>query len=186
MDEDLPGSRTEGKVLGFHSMNYRRIFMTCFLFGISVVFILTYPFLTLLEVRNFTTGQLLRCSRMMPGEEFGVSYIHSVNKRPVFDTFRVENDSLVIVKSRFDTFGAGMPDQSTEEGTLSISSDGWMEWTVNRKIPEVILRVGRIADHRLHVKGTDTRFSDLIEPGMPVHIRLKKQGILMSFKNRCI
>jgi len=47
------------------------------------------------------------------GEEFVLSFIHSVNKRPVYDTLRIEGDHLLIVKSRYDSFGAGMPETST-------------------------------------------------------------------------
>ena len=61
-----------------------------------------------------------------------LSFVHSVNRRPVYDTLRVERDHLVIVRSRYDSFGAGMPEASTPEGTLTIAKDGWLEWTVNR------------------------------------------------------
>ncbi len=89
---------------------------------------------------------------MRLGEEFILSFTHSVNKRPVYDTLRVEKDYLVIVKSRFDAFGAGMPDSSTKEGTLTLAQDGWLEWSTNRPVPEITVRVGWTAEHKLHLK----------------------------------
>jgi hypothetical protein len=35
-------------------------------------------------------SKLLFCARMAEGEEFVLSFIHSVNKRPVYDTIRVD------------------------------------------------------------------------------------------------
>jgi hypothetical protein len=165
-------------------MNYRRISIILFS-GISALFIFGYPFFSVLEVRDFNSGQLLECFRILSGEEFGIFYIHSVNKRPVLDTFRTEKDSLIIVKSRFDAFGAGMPDQSTAEGNLNISSDGSLEWIVNRKIPDVVIRVGYTADHRLHIKGNDIRLADFVNPGMPVLIKSRSQGFVNLIKDRC-
>ena len=59
---------------------------------------------------------------------------------------------LVIVKSVFDAFGAGMPDASTEEGQFSVMPGGWLQWSVNRPVPEIILRVGEVANHTLTIK----------------------------------
>ena len=105
------------------------------------------------------------CARVQPGEEFVLSFVHSVNRRPVYDTLRVEADHLVIVRSRFDSFGAGMPEASTPEGTLTIAEDGWLEWTVNRPVPEITIRVGWVANHTLHIKDREIRLADLAEPG---------------------
>ena len=56
---------------------------------------------------------------MRAGEEFVLSFIHSVNRRPVYDTIRMARDHLVVVSNPGSTaFGAGMPEHSTEEGTL--------------------------------------------------------------------
>ena len=78
------------------------------------------------------TGSVVFCTRAGVGQEFVLSFVHSVNRRPVYDTLRVEVDHLVIVRSRFDTFGAGMPEASTPGRHADVAKDGWMEWTVNR------------------------------------------------------
>jgi len=94
--------------------------------------IAVWPFVPALELVDGRSGRVVFCARVQPGEEFVLSFVHSVNKRPVYDTLRAEADHLVIVRSRFDSFGAGMPEASTPEGTLTIAKDGWLEWTVNR------------------------------------------------------
>ena len=147
--------------------------------GIGFLFL---PFVTALEVSNFKTRERLLLVRMQAGEEFTISFIHSVNRRPVYDTLRVENDHLVIVQSRYDSFGAGMPESSTAEGTLSIAKDGWLIWTVNRPVPDVTVRVGWTAEHTLHIRGRKIRLAELAEPGSAVTIRIQNINLIDSLK----
>jgi hypothetical protein len=144
------------------------------------------PQCLVLEVANDNTGKRVLCAEMADGEEFVLSFVHSVNKRPVFDTLRVARDHLVIVKSRFDAFGAGMPETSTEQGTFRVAEDGWLEWTINRPLPEVIVRVGRVANHTLRLKGREIRLADLAEPGTPLAMRVQNRSIYTVWKGRCV
>jgi hypothetical protein len=153
--------------------------------GVMAVLLL-WPMVPVLEIVDGRGGRVVFCARAQPGEEFVLSFVHSVNRRPVYDTLRVEADHLVIVRSRFDSFGAGMPEASTHDGTLTIARDGWLEWTVNRPTPEVTVRVGRVADHTVHYKGRDIRLSDLSEPGSALTLRVRKSRWLDLMINRCI
>jgi len=154
--------------------------------GTAVAVIFGWPFFSVLEISDFNTGRAVLCARMHAGEDFVLSFTHSVNRRPVYDTLRAEGDHLVIVKSRFDSFGAGMPDASTDEGTLTVAPDGWLEWTVNRSVPEITVRVGRVAEHTVHLKGREIRLADLAEPGKPLTMRVRKIRMFDLLKGRCI
>jgi hypothetical protein len=138
-----------------------------------------------LEIVDARSGRTAFCARAQAGEEVVLSFVHSVNRRPVYDTLRLEADRLVIVRSRFDSFGAGMPETSTQDGTLTVSKDGWLEWTVNRPVPEVTVRVGRVADHTLHYRGRELRLSDFSEPGSALTLRVRKSPWLYLMKDRC-
>ena len=164
----------------------------CYRVGIGVllaaalVVVFFYPQGLALEIVNANTGQVVLCADMAEGEEFVLSFVHSVNKRPVYDTLRVARDHLVIVKSRFDAFGAGMPETSTEQGSFRVAADGWLEWTINRPLPEVIVRVGRVANHTLHLKSRETRLAALAEPGTPLALRVQNRSIYAVWKGRCV
>jgi hypothetical protein len=79
-----------------------------------------------------------------------------------------------------------MPDASTDEGTLIVAPDGWLEWTVNRPMPEIIVRVGRVANHTLDIKGREILLADLAEPGTPLTMRVRKIRMFDLIKGRCI
>ena len=92
----------------------------------------------------------------------------------------------MIVKSVFDAFGAGMPDASTEEGLFSVMPGGWLEWTVNRPVPEIILRVGGVANHTLTIKARQFLLAELTEPGTAVAFRVRMVSFLATMKGRCM
>ena len=152
----------------------------------AMVGFLFWPLFSVLQIVTSADGGVVFCARVRSGEEFVLSFVHSVNRRPVYDTLRVEDDHLVIVKSRFDSFGAGMPEASTQEGSLTVAEDGWLEWTVNRPTPEVTVRVGRVADHTLLCREKTVRLSDLAEPGSALTLRVRKSRWFNLIKDRCI
>jgi hypothetical protein len=139
-----------------------------------------------LELTAVPEERVVYCARMTEGEEFVLSFTHSVNRRPVYDTLRVRAGGLVIAKSRFDAFGAGMPESSTDQGTLRVLPDGWLEWTVNREVPEVILRVGLVAQHALQIRGERVALADLVEPGTALAFRIRPDAPHGPLKERCI
>ena len=57
-----------------------------------------WPFFPVIEIVDGRVGRVAFCARVRPGEEFVISFVHSVNRRPVHDTLRVEADHLVIGK----------------------------------------------------------------------------------------
>jgi hypothetical protein len=150
----------------------------------GMVGFMLWPLFPALEIVD-GGGRVVFCAPVQPGEEFVLSFVHSVNRRPVYDTVRVEADHLVIAKSRFDAFGAGMPEASTQDGKLTVTEDGRLEWTVNRPTPEITVRVGWVADHTVHYKGRDVRLSDLAEPGSALTLRVRKLRRLDLMKGRC-
>jgi hypothetical protein len=153
---------------------------------IIAVFFLFFPFYPVLRITTVKTGRVLLCAKMAEGEEFILSYIHSVNIRPVYDTIRVEGDHFLIVKSRFDSFSAGMPEVSTNGMKLQFGKDGWMECMINRSVPEVTFFLGWVANHSIHIKGRDIVLADLTEPGTLLSLRIHKSSFYELWKGRCL
>jgi hypothetical protein len=138
------------------------------------------------ELVGSKTGAVVLCAEMSEGEEFVLSFIHSVNRRPVYETLRIEDDHLVVVQSRYDSFGAGMPEFSGDEGQLTWDDEGWLVWIVNRPIPSLDLFVGRTAQQRIAIKGTERVLADLVEPGASLSIRSTSCSRVQMWKWSCL
>jgi hypothetical protein len=165
----------------------RRLAIFAFLgAGAATAALILFPHHIVLEIVPTDTERLTLCAKMRAGEEFILSFTHSVNRRPVYDTIRVARDHVVVVKSRYDSFGAGMPEHSTAEGTFRVAEDGWIEWTINRAMPEVVVRVGRVANHTLHLKGREIPLASLAPPGTAVALRSRTYSELDLWKARCL
>jgi hypothetical protein len=151
----------------------------------GILVLLFYPGNIVLKLTAAKSGRVVFCAPVTDGEEFLLSFIHSVNKRPVYETLRVAGNHLLIVKSRYDSFGAGMPEASTQEGSLRVDRDGWLEWTVNREVPEIKFFVGWVANHTLCLKGRETILANIVEPGTSLSIRVQKVSYFELWRGRC-
>jgi hypothetical protein len=155
------------------------------IFALGMIVIFVFPSRSVLVVQKAGTDAIAFCAPMAEGEEWVISFTHSVNRRPVYDVLRVEGNGLRIVRSRFDAFGAGMPDVSTPENPLRIGPDGWLEYTVNRWVPDLTIRVGRVAGHVLHIKGQAIPFTSFAEPGAALRFSAQRQSFYQLWKGRC-
>jgi len=144
------------------------------------------PSQTVLVVRTVKPEKPVLCARMTDGEEWMISYTHSVNRRPVHDFLRIEGRGLRIVRSVFDAFGAGIPEISTPENPLRFTADGRLEYIVNRPVPDVTIFVGRVAGHVLHLREREIPFVSLAEPGMALRFSVEKRSLYQTVKGECL
>jgi len=129
-----------------------------------------------LLLSNELTGEIVFRAKVNDGEQFSVSYIHSVNKSPVTEYYRIKDGNIYLTEQRFQAFGAGMetsPAQGQnmrmEEGDIVI--DGF-----SRHIPYLSYFVGRIAEHTLEWREKSIRLDGLCEPGQPVLFTVSKSS----------
>lgn len=80
--------------------------------------------------------------------DFAICYTHSVALTPVCDYFLIRADKIVLERTEYMDFGAGLPhmpgvgqSMRRENGKIVISG-------YNMELPAFDLRVGRIAGHR--------------------------------------
>jgi hypothetical protein len=152
--------------------------------GMALFFLV--PSQIVLLVGTSKPAATVLCARMADGEEWTISYIHSVNRRPVYDDLKVEGQNIRIIRSRFDTFGAGIPETSTPEHPLRFGPDGRLEYTVNRLVPDIAIFVGRVARHVLHLKGREIPFDSLAQPGTALHFSVGRLSYYQLSKGGCL
>lgn len=98
-------------------------------------------------------GKILYSKNVNENFEFAIRFIHSVAKSPVTDHFIIKDGKIFLDKTIYHDFGAGLPHypekgqkMKAEHGSISITG-------FNREIPELALRVGRVAEHSLLLFG---------------------------------
>lgn len=118
------------------------------------------------------TGEIVWAAPLSRDEHFQLRYIHSVDLLPVYDTYTGDNMQLVLVETRFRSWGAGLGYMN--EGVLS-GENGWtVIKAMQRQVGVVSLRIGTIAEHTLLYRGKEIRLRDYVPAQTLVHIRLRK------------
>lgn len=159
------------------------------LWGATIIalFLVTFviPWRKALIVETTKEKRPLFCFLLEEGEEFVVYYTHSVNRRPVYDTLIFESDHFRVVRSRFDSFGAGIP--SGEEGSRKLCKDdsGWILYELNYRIKEIPLFVAFTVSHGMIVRGKTIQFSDFVKPGTSLTLKPSILPLYLIWKKGC-
>ena len=91
-----------------------------------------------------------------------LAYTHSVEKTPVRDVYAVRDGGLVMTRTEFRSFGAGLP--STVD--VERGDDGsFVYHPSNRRTEELVVATSPIADHDLVVDGRRYDLVALAEGG---------------------
>ncbi|MDR1946925.1 MAG: DUF1850 domain-containing protein [Desulfovibrio sp.] len=109
-------------------------------------------------------------------ESFILRYKHSVHQSPVSEYFGAcaEGDGIAVLEGRYEDYGAGLP-QKAEAGQRLEFDSGRARLIVSTGcLPEIELRVGRLAEHTLIVKRHETRLAELSDPGTVLLFRVQK------------
>ena len=110
---------------------------------------------------------------------FEVTYTHSLNQSPITDTIRWTEDGLVVEKSVFMTFGAGVPIPSDGVGTELLFVDGRYELTgIDKHMPGFYIMTQEVPDHRIKFQGREASLLELAGSGASVYITVKRLPLI--------
>lgn len=151
------------------------IVIICFLF---IFFLPSYKVFCIEDVKN---DKIVFLSKDI--ETFYISFIHSVNRVPVNEYYRINNNEFIVYRTTFYSYGAGMPEydknhkHSIKDGVIDID-------TLDIHLPEFTVFVGTIAKHKIVFKDYSYFLSDFVSPGNPVRFVIKKVS-LFTLLRRC-
>ncbi len=105
-------------------------------------------------------------------KEFVISYTHSVNKGLVRDYYIIKDKNIILSKTRFASYGAGIPEP--EETQKFIITDDYIEIDdINKKIDNLYLFVGTVANHTIEIDGEEIELKKLFKPQSNIKIEYK-------------
>jgi hypothetical protein len=126
-----------------------------------------------LVVEGEQSGQRFLCLPARPGEEFQIEFLHSYDRFPFKELYRIEKDGKIrLFKMVFRSLLNG---QGFVYPGAHIRPDGWGEIndiaSVEDRV-EFIMGARQHANHRLTLRGIEYTLSDVIPQGTIVEIRV--------------
>ena len=98
-----------------------------------------------LVISNFSTTEIIAALPVTAGEKFILRYIHSVDKTPIFEEFRLDlKQGLVLEKTWFTMFGAGLG-HWPGHGDLSQNKEWITIDNIEQPLGSFILRIGALS-----------------------------------------
>lgn len=115
-----------------------------------------------LVLYNSETGKVYKTFSVMEGSEFAVEFIHSVNQSPVKDVYVIKNGEIVVDRTVYSAFGAGVQTEIEVGQTLEYDENGNMVVSgFDIVFPKVKYIVGTVSDHVLYIEGESISLTEL-------------------------
>jgi len=135
-----------------------------------------------LLLANDETDEVLLRHPVYQGQEFSVSFIHSVNQSPVREIYIIVGGKIVLTAAQFETFGAGMPTELESGQVLVRLPDGDMRIDgFDRSLTELRYMVPHGSDIILNIGERQIPLSSLDAPGQTVRFSVFQRGLWHIF-----
>jgi hypothetical protein len=120
-------------------------------------------------------GRLLFAVPISPGESFEITFTHSLNLSPITDVVEWTGEGLIVRKSIFKTFGAGVPVPSDGIGEeLVRRADGSYELTgIDKPMDSISILTSSIPNHSITFDGHEFFLLELAGTGEQVVVEVK-------------
>lgn len=128
---------------------------------------------TRLVICDRDSGKIYTEYDIIDGEEFSISFIHSVNITEVTDVYYADGDTIVCDKCIYSSFGAGMPTEWEENWQVSYEGDKITISGLDIRQKEVTYIVGTVYDHILHIDGKNIVLNELCGKNAEITLKIK-------------
>lgn len=116
-------------------------------------------------------GVLFYAVPVPPGERFALTWVHTVSRRPVTETFRVAPDGrLELLEMTYDAYGANLPAGPEGGTTFHIEGDRWRVTGYRVALNRLDLAVGPFG-HELTTAGRTWDMAAAAGPDRLLQIR---------------
>ena len=114
-------------------------------------------------------------------KEFIISYTHSVNRGRVRDYYIIKSKYIILSKTRFMSYGAGIPEP--EKRQKFRETEDYIEISdINRKIYILYFFVGTIANHKIEIDEKKIELKEIFKPQENIKIEYKILSIFEYIK----
>ena len=132
------------------------------LFLVGVLLAVGFIPLHVLEIQDVRQKKTVFTQRVSPGETFSLSFVHSVEKSPVTDYFRIDDACrIVLYETTFRSLNTGLPATISEGQTLTRTEQGFRLSVIDGVLPHIQLWVNRRYAGVLNIAGKVVSRADL-------------------------
>ena len=156
------------------------------IFFLVLAFVFIFPFFSVLSISNRKNpSEKIHFENSARG--FIISYTHSVNKGRVHDYYRAKGKNLILYRTDFVSYGAGMPEIEETPGAVFHQADETYTMEYKRDVGTCfLLSVGVIAEHSVTVGNNEFFLKDFFEPKTSLVFEVKRISLveLLNKKRR--
>ncbi|MBE6887850.1 MAG: DUF1850 domain-containing protein [Ruminococcaceae bacterium] len=132
------------------------------IFVIAVIAIFGIRSGNYLVLRNGDTDEEFARFRVSEGDEFSVTFIHSVNQYPLTDVYQIKDGKIFVIRTIYNNFGAGVQTEIEEGQTLTINENGEMVVSgFDMEMPYLSYIVGTVSDHTLTIHNKEISLREI-------------------------
>lgn len=156
-------------------------------FGLALVLLLLIntPLYKKFTITNGKTNHIVFLSDLDSVKEFHITYRHSVNRTPVNDYYRIENDVFTVYKTTFYSYGAGMPEYAPGSGEIVSVFNGLIQVeNINRELNGFTVYTGTYSNHQLVYKDVCIELAAIVEPQTPVVFEISRVSLLTLLRHQ--
>jgi hypothetical protein len=108
----------------------------------GVLILAGFVSLYILEIQDARGGKTVFAKKVSPGETFSITFVHSVEKSPVTDYFRIDNTfRIILYETAFRSLNTGLP-ATISEGQKLTRTDKEFHLSIRDKVlPDIHLWV---------------------------------------------
>lgn len=143
------------------------------------------PLLKVVSFEDCGGSQGALLSRTAVKSGFVIAYTHSVNKGRVRDSYSVNGAELVLDRTEFVSYGAGIPEASETVGARFTREDGaYVISGLNRRLPQFLMAVGVIAEHSVTVSEKEIYLKECFRPQTRLRIRVRRVPLVYYWRSK--
>lgn len=143
----------------------------CLLLLFIIAYLSSYSYILL--IKDEIQDRIVITKKVKPSQEFATLIKHSVQKTPVYEFYRIEEDqTLTVTRTKLQDLGWGMPSVLERE---VVFKDGFMIMDgINRNLDILHFRVNYIAEPKLIIGDEEIDLKAYIKNNDKICIYIKK------------
>lgn len=123
-------------------------------------------------LENLNNGKVVFVAAMNSEDEITMGWTHSVELLPWEEIFRVENNKLIMDRTRFKTFGAGVPSVTLGKSKME---DGWVVfYDLEQEMPDLTYSISKRGKNILTYKNKVIPLYEVLPDATPVRVSANK------------